>query len=1287
LSCLEKKAVVFLVLFLFISWGLMVAPFDWSLGGLPRDPVPVDAIPDIGENQQIVYTDWSGRSPRDVEDQITYPLTTALLGIPGVKTVRGYSMFGFSNIYVIFKEDVDFYWSRSRILERLGSLPSNTLPDGVKPILGPDATALGQVYWYVLEGQDSKGKPTGGWDLHELRVIQDWYVRYALLSAEGVSEVASVGGFVQEYQIDVDPNLMRIYDVKLEEVVAAAKRSNIDVGARTIEVNKVEYVIRGVGFIKSLHDLENALVKSQDDIPVFIRHVAHVSRGPAYRRGALDRGGVEAVGGVVVVRYGENPLEVTKNIKKKIDEIKEGLPRKTLADGTETQLRIVPFYDRSGLIHETLATLSDAIYEEILVAVIVIMLAVMHFQSSLLISSVLPLAVLFGFISMKIFGVDANIVSLSGIAIAIGTLDDMGIVICENILKHMEAADQGESRLKVVYRATREVGSAVLTAAATTIVSFLPVFILEGPEGKLFRPLALTKTFVLFGSAVVALTIIPPLAEVLFTRRGPRLKRSWVFHEALIYLGVLVAFLYSGRLGVLLVLVGLYKLLVSWLLPKWLPEKGKTWLHEKLLRPLHTLAASGLVTLLLAKHWLPLGIEKGLALNFCFVALLIGGLLGFLLLFQRYYGQILGLALEYKTAFLSLPFAMLCFGILAWQGFAPFYRWLPEFVKETQTASFFANRFPGLGKEFLPTLDEGSYLYMPVTMPHASIGEVLDILQREDTAIQAIPEVESVVGKLGRAETALDPAPASMIETIIDYRPEYICDRNGRPLSFRFSAQEIDLFRNEKGMPIKAADGKPYLVQGRFSRDEDRQLIPDPHGKPYRLWRPALRPELNPGREPWPGIRKPADIWSEIARVSAVPGTTQAPKLAPIAARIVMLQSGIRASMGVRVKGPDLKTIEKVCVDIQRILREVPSIDPASVIADRIIGKPYLEIDIDRQAIAQYQIDLQQVQDVIETAIGGIQITTTVEGRERYPVRVRYMRELRDEIESLGHILIPAANGTQIPLTQLASITYTRGPEAVKTEDTFLVGYVLFDKRQGYAEVDAVEHATKYIRHKTEAGELRIPAGVSYSFTGNYENHLRSEKKLRVILPLVLCIILIILYLQFSSMITTVLVFSCIPVAWAGGFILLWLYGEPWFLDIEVFETNMRELFQVQPVHLSLAVWVGFLALFGIAADDNIVMATYLDEKFSKTPPNSVQEVRQATIEAGKRRIRPCLMTTATTILALLPVLTSTGRGSEIMRPMAIPSFGGLLFELITMLTLPVLYCAIKEYRLRLKPH
>ncbi|MDP8244004.1 MAG: efflux RND transporter permease subunit [Candidatus Hinthialibacter antarcticus] len=1236
--CLENKLVVSLFIIFIILWGVMVAPFDWDVKAIPRNPVPVDAIPDIGENQQIVFTEWMGRSPQDVEDQISYPLTVSLLGVPGVKTIRSYSSFGFSSIYIIFNDDIEFYWSRSRVLEKLNSLSAGTLPEGVQPALGPDATALGQIFWYTLEGRDEQGNPTGGWDLDELRSTQDWYVRYALLSASGVSEVASVGGFVREYQIDVDPDAMRAYKVTLGDVFNAVRMSNVDVGARTIEVNSVEYVIRGLGFLENLEDIEDTVLKVNDNVPVTVKDVAHVSMGPALRRGALDKAGAEAVGGVVVVRYGDNPLETIKNVKAKIEEISPGLPKKVLSDGTVSQVTIVPFYDRTDLIYETLGTLKTALTDEILVTVIVVIVMVLHLRSSLLIAGLLPLSVLMCFIAMKTFGVDANIVALSGIAIAIGTMVDMGVVICENVLNHLEKSSEDDNKLDVIFRGTSEVGSAVLTAVATTIVSFLPVFTMTAAEGKLFTPLAYTKTFALIASIIVALTIIPPFAHILFTGkiRGKKF-RHWIF-GGMAFAGTVIAFMVSFWAGLILTGFGLYHLAeksIPQSYSKWVP-----WIVNGL--------AVLIVVTILSNHWLPLGADHWLITNWIFVVMLLGSVLALIQLFQHFYPPILRWCLQHKLLFLSIPTALVIWGGVIWLGFDTVFGFLPRFVMNAPIVSDVRHAFPGLGKEFMPPLDEGSYLYMPTTMPHASIGEAMDVLQKLDMAINAIPEVEEAVGKIGRVDSSLDPAPISMVETVINYKSEYLTDESGHRLRFQYDHSKEEFVKNDQG-----------------------KLIPDPNGMPYRQWRDH--------------IKSPDDIWDEIIKAARLPGTTSAPKLQPIAARIVMLQSGMRAPMGIKVKGPDLETIEDVGMQIEKLLKEVPSVKADAVIADRIVGKPYLEIDIDRKAIARYGISIRSVQDVIEVAIGGKRITTTVEGRERYPVRVRYMRELRDTIESLGAILVPSPTGVQIPMRELAEIRYLRGPQVIKSEDTFLIGYVLFDMKDGYAEVDVVEEARDYLKQKENSGELDIPSGVSYTFAGSYENQIRSEKRLRVVLPLALFIIFLILYFQFKNVFTTLIVFSGILVAWAGGFQMLWLYSQDWFLNFSLFGESMRELFQVQPYNLSVAVWVGFLALFGIATDDGVILTTYLDQSFKKNDPTTIKEIREATVEAGKRRIRPCLMTVSTTILALIPVLTSTGRGADIMVPMAIPSFGGMTVVLITVFVVPVLYCSVKEIRLKLR--
>ncbi|HSJ23041.1 MAG TPA: efflux RND transporter permease subunit [Longimicrobiales bacterium] len=1331
---LEQRLVVAIGTVALVLAGVAMAPFDWDTDWLPRSPVAVDALPDLSENQQIVFTDWMGRSPRDVEDQITYPLTVQLMGLPGVRDVRSTSMFGFSTISVIFHDDVDFYWARSRIIEKLNSLPPGTLPAGVQPGLGPDATGLGQVYWYTLEGQDPRGRPVGGWDLHELRSVQDYYVRYGLLAAEGISEVASIGGFVREYQVDVDPDAARAAGVSIEQVFAAVQNSNLDIGARTTEVNRVEYVIRGTGFVRNTADIEAAVVRAGDGFtPIRVADVATVSLGPAERRGALDRGGAEAVGGVVVVRDGYNPLEAISNVKGKVAELEAGMPIRAVVDWprttlnevsafagsrgfnaftdaaldqeawltwlrstpvaewpewvTTSQLAVVPFYDRTGLIHETLGTLNDALLQQILVTMIVVIIMLMHLRTALLVSAMLPLAVLMAFIAMKQFGVDANVVALAGIAIAIGTIVDMGIIISENVMRHLDAAGPGESRINVVYRGASEVGSAVLTAIATTVISFLPVFAMTGAEGKLFTPLAFTKTFVLLAAVIIALTVVPVVLYLAVARRQGGepglLRRIWterrvlaataIIGTAAFAASVLTGWIVAAGAAAALALLALYRLYGGRLPAAW---RGRD-------AAVGSLATAFAVVWWLAYAWQPLGAQRPFAANLLFVGLLVGGLLGIFLIFERRYEGILRWALANRRQFLAIPVVMVLLSLNVWLGFDRMFGFVPRAaavvgveagsVRSFGPYSWAMHTFPGLGREFMPALDEGSFLWMPTLMPHASMGEALEVMALQNAAFEGIPEVESVVGKIGRAESALDPAPISMFETVINYRPEYATDAAGRRIRFAYDRRT-----------------------GEFVRNADGDLVPDRRGRPYRQWREH--------------VRSPQDIWDAIVEVGRMPGVTSAPRLQPIETRLVMLQTGMRASMGIKVQGPDLLSIERAAVQLEAALRQVPAVVAATVNAERVVGKPYLEIEIDREAAARYGLNVVDVQNTIAMAVGGMEATTTVEGRERYNVRVRYPRELRADPDQIGRILVTAGGAvgmgsgtaagssgmgagsarlvaapsrpTQVPLSEVTRIHYVRGPEMIRSENTFPVAYVTFGGQAGVAEVEVVEQVRSYLIDQARSGGLNLPAGVSYTFSGSYENQVHATRTLRVVLPIALAIIFLILYFQFRDVPRTLIVFSGIAVAWAGAFIMIWLYGQAWFGDFALFGTNMRDLFQLQAINLSVAVWVGFLALFGIASDDGVVIMTYLQQSTDERAPSTAAEVREATVQAGLRRVRPLLMTSATTILALLPVLTATGRGADIMIPMAIPTVGGMSFVLLTMFTVPVLFAWNEERRL-----
>lgn len=1195
---LQNRVVTAIVLIALVAGGLSTAPFAWHGGFLPRNPVAVDAIPDVGDNQQIIATDWMGRSPKDVQEQITYPLTTSLLGIPGVKTIRSTSMFGMSFIYIIFKDDVEFYWSRSRILEKLNSLPPNLLPEGVQPTLGPDATALGQIFWYTLEGRDTQtNKPSGGWDPQELRTIQDYYVRYSLTAADGVAEVASVGGYVKEYQVDLDPDAMRSYGVNLIEVMKAVKNANIDVGAGTMEVNRAEYLIRGLGYIKSLADLENAAVTSRNGVPVRIKDVAKVNFGPGDRRGGLDKEGQEAVGGVVVARYGSNPMDVINNVKAKIKEMQAGMPEKRLKDGSVSKVTVVPFYDRTQLIKETIGTLESALTHEVLICIIVVLILVLNLRASVVIAGMLPLAVLATFIVMKLTNIEANIVALSGIAIAIGVMVDVGVVLMENVVRHLEkdfgkGVHVGGKQLEdVILKAVSEVSGAIVTAMLTTVISFLPVFAMQAQEGKMFHPLAFTKTFALTASLVLGMVILPTLAYWVFSLRLPQ---RWIRRMGL------------GRQ----------------------PRTLKLWRWEVPFKHLFIAIAVLLSVGLLAEMWLPLGPEAGIVVNTLFVGGLVGIILAALWLLVIYYERILRWCLHNRWKFMTLPLLTLAAGVWVWQN---------------------------TGKEFMPALDEGSFMLMPTSMPHSGVEENIRYARLLDKRLKAIPEVELAVGKWGRVNSALDPAPIQMYETTINYLPEYILDENGQRARFKTDGKGRFVLKN----------GSVYDPAKGFRVIPKDSLVPSGSGDYFRQWRSH--------------IRTADDIWTEITHAATLPGLTGSPKLQPIATRMVMLSTGLKAPMGLKIYGPDLASIEQAGRQLERAMKQMPDINPASVYYDRTEGAPYIELKLDREKMARYGIQVGDMQSVIETAIGGMSEGYTVEGRERFPIRVRYARELRDNPEALGGILIPAADGTQIPLSQLAEIQFTKGATMISSENTFLVGYITFDRQGTKAEVDVVNNAAHTLEHLLAQGRLKLPKGVSYRFTGTYEQEAHATQRLALVIPIALLSILLILYFQFRSVTASLIHFSGVFVAFAGGFILIGLYSQPWFLDFSIAGVNMRTLFDIHTINMSVAVWVGFIALFGIATDDGVLMGTYIHQVFEAEKPRTRHDIQEAVVRAGLKRVRPAAMTTASTLIALLPVLTSTGKGADIMVPMAIPTFGGMLIQTMTMFIVPVLQCWWRE--------
>ena len=1162
---------------------------------------PVDAIPDIGEKQVIVYADWPGRSPQDVDDQVTFPLTTSLTGTPGVKTIRSMSGFGFSMVFAIFRDDVDYYWARSRVLERM-NVAQQRLPAGVVPVLGPDATALGQIYWYTVEGE--------GFDLAELRSIQDWYVRYQLNAVEGVSEVASVGGFVKQYQIDLHPDKLRAHRVTLMEVYEAVSKSNIDVGAKVVENNGVEFFIRGVGFVKSLDDLERIVVRQEGGTPITLRNVASVQLGPDFRRGALDKAGVEAVGGVVLMRYGENPRAVMERVRAKIAQLEPGLPGKTLADGSLSRVRIVPFYDRTTIVDETIGTLKQALAEEALLASLVILFFLLHLRTTVTVLATLPLAVALTFILMHLFGVGSNVMSLAGLAIAIGDVADMGIIMSENIYRRIAAATEQEKREKghfgIVLEGASEVGGAILTAVSNTIVAFIPVFFLTDQEGKLFKPLAFTKTFAIGASVVLALTVVPFLCYLLF--RPVRWRKQVVA-------GMAIGSGVSAALATHMAFV--------WGLAS---GHGEGWLIA---------AAVGVgvalcVVRMTREQFLPLEknrVSRGIA---------------------RAYVPALNWVLAHKKTFLVAPVLVLFVGMSVWLGIGTTLypveavvnlvaepdvdfgelRW--QQVQEAdgkQRMHLLWRRpdpagggsdarrkvlsegriFPGIGREFMPPLDEGSLLYMPSLLPQASLSQAIEVNSAQDRAIASVPEVESVVGKIGRAESALDPAPIGMMESIIILKPTD--EWRTRPVERWFSG-----------------------------------------------WPGFLRAPLG---WIWPEERRitKSEILAELQEKTAIPGVLPT-FLQPIQTRLVMLQTGFRAMMGVKIYGSDLREIERIGLQIEQLLRGVPG--ATDVVADRIVGKPYIQIEIDRDRIGRYGVNVRDVQDVIEMGLGGMNLMESVEGRERYPIRIRLARDFREDADAIQRISVPTATGAQVPLAQLADVTTVLGPQEIKGERGLLVGYVTMNTRDR-DEVSVVNDAEAVLQQALRDGRLNLPAGYYWEWSGQFENQVRATARMRILVPVTLLIMFVMLYLGFQRWWIAPVIFFGVLVSASGGFIML-----------ELWEVN-----------LSVAVWVGFLVLFGVVDDDGVVIATYLEGTFKDRRFRSVAEIRAAVVDAGLKRIRPCLMTIATTVFGLMPIFWATGRGSDVMRPMAIPVMGGMTVSLITLFIVPCLFSAVEEWKWR----
>src|SRR5438093_848770 len=1022
----------------FLVLGLFALVGVWGYWALLT--TPIDAIPDLSDNQVIVFTDWTGRSPQEVEDQITYPLTVSLQGLPGVRVVRSSSAFGFSMINVIFEDNVDLYFARSRVLERL-QLLSKSLPPGTVPTLGPDATGVGHVFWYTVEGK--------GHSLRDLRTIQDWFIRYQLNAVQGVAEVASIGGVVRQYQIDVDPNRLRAYKIPLSTVVDAVIRSNRNVGGNVVEASGTWSVVRGLGLVESTRDLEDVVVAAENGVPIFVRQVAAVKVGDAFRAAALVKGTDEAVGGVVVARYGVSTVDVITRIKEKIQALQAGLP---------AGVKIVPFYDRSALIERAVHTLRRALIEETIVVTIVNIIFLLHFRSVLIVTIPLPLAVLTAFLFMRYLDISSNIMSLAGIAIAIGVLVDAAIVVTENAFRFMEkrGVDPRDRRrvTETVLDATRLVGRPIFFSMAIIILAFAPVFALTGQEGKLSHPLAFTKTFSMVGATILSVTLVPVLCSLLI----------------------------GGRI------------------------RGEE--SNPIMRPL---------------VWL--------------------------------YRPVLDFALRHRAVTLGIAVVAVA-GALA--------------------------LVPRIGKEFMPTLNEGDLMFMPVTDPAISLTQAIEIVKTQNAAIGKLPEVASVVAKIARADTSTDPAPVNMTETIVSLKPE-------------------------------------------------------------TAWRPGMTREMLIGEmdaaTTLPGV---SNIWTQ-----------------PIINRINMLTTGIRSEVGVKVFGHDLQVLQERAAAVADALRKIQG--AVDVYAEQVTGAPYLDVRVNRQAAARYGITVGAIHDVIETAVGESNLTVTIEGRQRFPVRVRYAPEYRANAQALGSVLVAAPNGTPVPLGQLAAIRQVSGPAMISSENGLLVVTVLLNVR-GRDVGSFVDEARQVI-----ARTVPLPQGSYVEWSGQYENEIRARQRLQLVIPIVLLVIYVLLYLTYRSFLDAAQVLLAVPFALAGGIYLLYALGY----------------------NMSVAVWIGFIALFGTAVQTAVVMVIYLEEAVAqKREELGGRLTREALLEAVKEgallRLRPKVMTVSTSVASLLPIMWSHSAGAEVMKPLATPVLGGMVSSLgLVLIVTPVIFYWLRERDLR----
>ncbi|MEM8896796.1 MAG: efflux RND transporter permease subunit [Bacteroidota bacterium] len=1174
---LQNRWISYSLGILIVLGGVLSNPFNIEGNSVfPETSLRLAAVPDLGENQQLIRTEWMGHSPEEVENAITYPLSSSLMGIKGLNRIRSSSMEGLSMIYLIFEQGVSPQQARQQITQQLLGISSSELPTGVSPHLGPEALPTGQIFNYYLEGQEAHGNPS--LSLHELRKYQEYFVKPELESIQGVAEVASVGGYLGEFQIILDPRKAHLHGVSIFEVIRAVKGVGNDLSLGEISSNGLRYSLQLRGEIHQLSTLGQLPIVSSKNKVLRLADIANIQLGPQDRKGALDKDGQEVVGGTIYMQEGAQALKVISHIEEKIRELNRSGNQKVLDDGSHVSISITPYYNISSLIKEVLGTLSHTLKLELLISFLVVLMALRSLKLSLVVSLLLPLAILFCFSIMNLQGIEAHLLSIAGIALAIGSVVDMGIILSEHTARLIKEDDSLPTD-EAILSAVKQTGPALLVSMGTTILSFLPIFLLQHAEGKMFIPLALTKTYILLGSIIISFFLLPVALSHAYSDSPPWAKFTSILSKKNLLLFIGLIGIFFQWQSVFIILAGLTTKSSG-------QAKGGFFKQTGLFSYPLSIAFLGMYLIgQLSKVWRPLGYDHSLFLNFLLVAsLLILYFFSLHVLFNKYEKALSWLITNTKTVAYSLV-GILGLGILSWIGVSPVEAVLPQ-IAANQTYMAVKSWFPGLSRGYLPQLNEGAFLYMPSSATHLSFSQNLETLSLMDQHLANIPEVKHSLGKLGRASSALDPAPVSMFENLITLQPEYVSDTEGRPMKIQL---------DEEGKAVLNENGK---------------YIPSARGEYVRLWRSHVHTE--------------EDIWQEVAKLQFL-GISQAPLLYPIESRQIMQMTGVNSPLAMVIKGAQLDSIEKSAHVLEQFLKTVPGVDPKSVYVQQLNGLPYIHIVPNLKALHTHGMTQPQLQKLLEVYLPGTLVGVSRQERAAYPLRVMVGREWKEDPGQLSYLPIVLPSGKSVRLGELADISMRPGPMAIKGENSFMVTYLTFSEEKGTSLYECAQRVEHLLSSHLEKEELKLATGTQHEMIGSYQQIQQASQRLKLVIPLSILCIFLLIYLQFKSVVQTTIISLGILVSCCGGLIFMAFWQMPISTIAFLNGHSLIDYLQLSSVELGIASWVGFIALVGISVDDGVILLSYIRNKTAKLTLSERETFIQAVISAGKQRLKPCL--------------------------------------------------------------